>query len=61
MCTDEGGIAQIVISYYQDLFTSASPCNLDQAMADIPCAVTTEMNNMLQEVNTRDEVDRAVF
>ena len=61
MCTDEGGIAQILISYYQDLFTSAFPCNLDQAVADIPCSVTTEMNNMLQEVFTQDEVDRAVF
>ena len=30
-------------------------------MADIPCSVTTEMNNMLQEVFTQDEVDRAVF
>ena len=29
MCTDEEEIAQILISYYQDLFTSASPCNLD--------------------------------
>ena len=61
MCTDKGGMAQILISYYQDLFTSASPCNLDQAVADIPCTVITEMNNMLQEVYTRDEMDRAVF
>ena len=61
MCTDKGGIAQILISYYQDLFTSASPCNLDQAVADIPCTVITEMNNMLQEVYTREEMDRVVF
>ena len=61
MCMDEEEIAQILISYYQDLFTSASPCNLDQAVEDIPCTVTTEMNNMLQEVYTREEVDRAVF
>nr|POF14698.1 hypothetical protein CFP56_34182 [Quercus suber] len=49
MCTDEEEIAQILISYNQDLFTLASPCNLDQAVADIPCSVTTEMNNMFQE------------
>ena len=30
-------------------------------MEDIPCTVTTEMNNMLQEVYTREAVDRAVF
>ena len=30
-------------------------------MADIPCIVITEMNNMLQEVYTRDEMDRAMF
>ena len=61
MCTDEGGIAQILTSYYQDLFTSANPCNVDQVVADIPCAITTKINNMLQEVYSRDEVDRAVF
>ena len=61
MCTKEEEIAQILTNFYQDLFTSANPCNMDQAMVDIPCAVTTEMNIMLQEVYTRDEVDRAVF
>ena len=61
MCTDEEEIAQILTSYYHDLFTSASPCNLDQAVADIPCSVTTDMNNMLQMVYTWEEVDRAMF
>ena len=61
MCTDEDEIAQILTSYYHDLFTSASPCNLDQAVADIPCSVTTDMNNMLQMVYNQEEVDRAVF
>ena len=61
MSTDEEEIAQILTSYYHDLFTSASPCNLDQAVADISYLVTTDMNNMLQMVYTREEVDRAVF
>lgn len=30
-------------------------------MANIPCTITTEMNNMLQEVYTQEEVDMAVF
>ena len=61
MCTDEDEIAQILTSYYHHLFTSASPCNLDQAVADIPCSITTDMNNMLQMVYNQEEVDRAVF
>ena len=59
-CTKEDDVAQVLIGYYQGLFNSANPCNMDQAMADIPPLITPEMNDMLQEDYTRAEVDKAL-
>ena len=54
---EEDDIAQVLIEYYQGLFNSTNPCNIDQAVADIPPAITPEMNIMLQEDYTWAEVD----
>ena len=57
---EEDYIARILIEYYQGLFNSANPFNMEQAVADIPQVITPEMNIMLQEDYTWVEVEIAL-
>ncbi|KAK9983953.1 hypothetical protein SO802_033478 [Lithocarpus litseifolius] len=52
-CTEEVDIARILIEYYQGLFNTANPINMEQAVAAIPQVISPEMNIMLQEEYTR--------
>ena len=44
MCSDEEGVAGILTSYYQQLFSSSNPISIEDAMADIPNFVDAEMS-----------------
>ena len=57
---EEDDIARILIEYYQGLFNSANPFNMEQVVADIPQVITPEMNIMLQEDYTWVEVEIAL-
>lgn len=59
-CTEEDDIAQVLIGYYQGLFNTANPCNIDQAVANIKHLITPKMNVMLQEDYTGAKVDKAL-
>lgn len=59
-CSDEESISNILIDYYQSLFTSSNSNNLDAVVADIPKVVIDEMNFSLEAEYTRDVVERAL-
>lgn len=46
-CVDENGIANILVDFYQNLFTSASPSRIEEALEATPRLVTKEMNQIL--------------
>ena len=60
MCSDEEGVAGILISYYQQLFSSSNPISIEDAMVDIPNSVDAEMSQFLIAEYTRVEVERAM-
>ena len=60
VCSDEDEITNILVHYYQSLFTSATPHHLEEALAAIPEVITEEMNSMLTAEYSLDEVDEAL-
>ena len=56
VCADEDGIANILVSYYQGLFTSSNPYGIGEVVAGIPCSISDEMNQSLNVEHTREEV-----
>ena len=60
MCTDEDGISQILVNYYQLLFNSSNPCRMEEVVAGVPCSVTEEMNEVLNGEYTKEEVVTAL-
>ena len=46
-CVDEDGIANILVDFYQNLFTSASLSRIEEALEATPRLVTEEMNQIL--------------
>ena len=55
-CVDENGIANILVDFYQNLFTSSSPNRIEEALEATPRVVTEEMNHELVAPFGRDEV-----
>ena len=60
MCTDEEGISQTLVSYYQLLFTSSILSRMEEVVSDVPCSVTKEMNNVLLGEFSKEEVVMAL-
>ena len=55
-CVDENGIANILVDFYQNLFASSSPNQIEEALEATPQVVTEEMNHELVTPFGRDEV-----
>ena len=49
-----------MIKFYQKLFTSSEPVNLDEILEKIPTMVTEEMNSELLKEFTAEEVENAL-
>ena len=49
-----------MIKFYQKLFTSSEPVNLDEILEKIPTMVTEEMNSELLKEFTVEEVENAL-
>ena len=47
VCTDEEEISKILIDYYQNLFTLASPSNMEEVLMAVPTVITDEQKAML--------------
>ena len=60
VCTDEEEISKILIDYYQNLFTSASPSNLEEVLMAVPTVITDEQNIMLATEFVKIEVEEAI-
>ena len=60
VCTGEEEITNLLIQYYQTLFTSVTPQHLEEVLATIPKVITDEMNSMLRAEYVQDEVDEAL-
>ena len=60
VCTDEQEISKILIDYYQNLFTSASPSNFEEVLMAVPTIITNEQNAMLAVEFVKAEVEEAL-
>ena len=62
-CSDEEQIADTIVEYFQDLFTSGQPEDeeIGPVLEAVDQWVTDDMNNTLMEPYTGDEVRRALF
>ena len=59
-CVDKNGIANILVDFYQNLFTSASPSWIEEALEATPRLVTEAMNQNLVAPFVKAEVDIAL-
>ena len=57
---DEGKIEEVVVEYYNNLFTSSSPSNFSELLQAIQPKVTPSMNQMLLKPFTGEEVRLAL-
>ena len=60
VCTDEGEISNILIDFYQHLFTSAAQSHMEEVLRAIPTMITEERNAMLAVEFVKAEVDEAL-
>ena len=59
-CTRQSEVNEIIVNFYKDLFTTASPDGMEEVLETIPHAVTDDMNDMLLSDFTIEEVEKAV-
>ena len=59
-CTHLSRMVDIVVKFYQQLFTSSEPVNLDEILEQIPTMVTKEMNSELLKEFIAKEVENAL-
>ena len=56
LCTDEYGISNILVNYYQSLFHSSNLSMMEEVVDGILCSISAEMNQMLIGEFTKEEV-----
>ena len=59
-CTNPSRVEEIVLEFYQALFTTQNPDNFDEILAQIPQVVTDEMNNDLMVEFQKEEIEIAL-
>ena len=59
-CEEERDLANILIEFYDNLFSSSIPIQIEVALEAIPLVNTAEMNNELSTPFQRSEVDLAL-
>ena len=57
---DAGGISNVIVQYFSNLFTSSHALDMDDVRDCVPSHVTTDMNNLLCAPYMKEEVDRAL-
>lgn len=60
MCFGENNVVNVIINYYQSLFTTSNPCEIEYVLQYVPQMVTNEMNTMLLAEFTKAKVDIAL-
>ena len=59
VCTNEEEISDILVDYYHQLFTMASPTHMKEVLRVVPSTITEEQNAMLAAEYVRAEIDEA--
>ena len=59
-CTSDSQVSEIVIRFYESLFSSSNPSDMHKVMEAVEPKVTADMNQELTKVFTREEVDLAL-
>lgn len=59
-CTEENQIKNIAVEYYQSLFSSSAPSDLDEILSKVQPSVTDSMNSLLLRDFSREEVEIAM-
>jgi len=59
-CESKESIVATAISYFEKIYSTASPIGISEVTNAIPRRVTKEMNVELTKVFTRDEVTKAL-
>ena len=54
-CEGKDSIAQAAIDYFENIYTTASPSQVDEAIVTIPTRVSEDMNESLNKNFTRKE------
>ena len=54
------GIAEVVVSYFKNIYSSSYPTRISEVLNTIPTKVTEEMNQLLIQEFTREEVEIAL-
>ena len=57
---EEDAVSALLVSYYESLFTSSDPHNLDSVLDGVQAVVTKDMNAKLLETYTTEEVAVAI-
>ena len=60
VCTNEEEISDILIDYYQQLFTTASPTHVEEVLRVVPSIIIEEQNAMLAAKFVKAEIDEAL-
>ena len=54
------GIAEMAVSYFKNIYSSSFPTRIPEVLDTIPTKVTEEMNQILIQEFTREEVEIAL-
>ena len=57
MCYGDDNVSNIIVNYYQTLFITSNPWEINYVLQFTPQVVTPDMNNMLLAKFTKIEVD----
>ena len=57
----EGGIENLAVEYFRDLFTTSDPQDFHSALRDVPVMISEIMNQRLTKEISPEEVKRALF
>ena len=59
-CEDKDNIANAIVTYFEDIYSTSNPILIDEVTAAIPTIVTEEMNMELSRNFTREEIVTAL-
>lgn len=59
--TEDSWVEKVAVEYFDELFTTTSPSDLDGFLDEVRSSITHEMNQRLLRVVTEDEVRQALF
>ena len=59
-CGDQDSIAKVAISYFEEIYSTSFPSQIENVIDPIPAKVTNGMNSELSKAFTREEVVSAL-